>query len=138
MGARHMSRLLMVMAILATGELPFRPLSDANDHFSASNLTKTYEKDPSLFLNPSAPSWLDPDELDRYGVAPFSFAPDGSTKRVWSHSFPDEVAKLSPEEKDEVTGPQAGVQVGIPSYISVPGTLLGGAILLVKVLSELF
>ena len=114
-------------------ELPFRSLTGPNDRFTASDLTMLYEKDTSLFLNPSAPPYLDLEQLDRY-----QYSRADTTRRVWSRPPPDEVAELSPQEKDEITPPTAGVQVGIPSYISVPGTLIGGAALLIKVLSELF
>lgn len=124
---------LCVAGQAAASELPFRPLTHPDDHFSASALTMAYEKDFSVFLSPDAASSLDLDELDRY-----RYAASDTTKRVWSDPSPDEVAELTPEEKDEVTTPTAGVQVGIPSYIAVPGTLIGGAVLLVKVLSELF
>ena len=117
--------------------LPFRPISGPGDHFSASNLTITYENDSSLFLNVDAVSYLDLDELDRHGVPMYPEDADGR-RRVWSDPDPSEVAELTPEQKDAATPPTAGVQVGVPSYISVPGTLIGGAILLVQVLSQLF
>jgi hypothetical protein len=125
--------LLCVAGRVAAGELPFRPLTHPDDHFSASDLTMAYERDLSIFLSPNAPSYLDLDQLDRY-----RYAAADSSRRVWSDPDPEHVAQLTPEQKDEVTPPTAGVQVGIPSYVSVPGILIGGAALLVKVLSELF
>lgn len=143
MRARSVWRAWLLVACLggaaAADVLPFRPLSNPGDHFSASDLTIAYETDSSLFLNGAAYSYLDLDELDRHGLPRYEEDTADGSKRVRSESAPDDsVAELSPDEKDEAVPPPAGVQVGIPSYIAVPGTLIGGAALLAKVLSELF
>jgi len=42
---------------------------------------------------------------------------------------------VSPSEKEALTPPSAGVQVGIPSAVAATGALLGGLALLVKILT---
>ncbi len=78
------------------------------------------------------------DDLDRYGEPRYADDPADPTRRVYSDTVPDNVAEMTDEEKDAATPPTAGVQIGVPSYISVPGTLIGGAAMLIHVLSELF
>ncbi len=131
--------IVCLTAPAVAAELPFRPLDGPGDRFTASLLTATYAKDPSLLLNPQMAVYLDLDQLDRYGTQPPPQARAAGSRRIWADpDATDPVAELSPEEKEDAIEPTAGVQVGIPSYISVPGTLIGGAALLVHVLRELF
>jgi hypothetical protein len=119
----------------ATTTLPFRPLGGPHDRFSASNLTVTYEKDPTLFLNGSRPP-IDLAQLDRYGHFPYGDVPlDPNEKSLVGSPRPQSVADVSPQEKDELTPPTAGAHVGIPSAVAATGALLGGLAILVKILT---
>lgn len=122
-------------AATASGALPFRPLSSPTDRFAASNLTRAYEKDVSLFLNSQGPR-VDLAELDRHGYFPYGDRPyDPEWKSLVESGEARRVAEMSPKEKDEVTPPTAGVQVGIPSAVAATGALIGGLALLVKILT---
>ncbi|UCE03517.1 MAG: hypothetical protein JSW67_04830 [Candidatus Latescibacterota bacterium] len=106
--------------------------------FAASQLTRVYDRDPTLFLGESA-NLLDPEQLDRYGWFPYGDIPAGSdSKRLLQEADPNDVANLAPSEKDAIEGPEAGAYVGIPSAVAATGAVIGGLGLLAKFISEFF
>lgn len=122
--------------------LPFRALERPEDHFTASNLTDDYE-DRFVRLESLVPPPrrrdLDQIESDsRWTQADAdSIARADSTALALFGDSRDRTASLSPEERDALTPPAAGVRVGLPGPTAAITALAGGLGLLAKLIHEL-
>jgi hypothetical protein len=118
--------------------LAFRPLGGPTDRFSVSDLTRTYERDLTIWSNAGRQPVLDLAWLDRYGGSTGGHAAiDSSDIDVVGGAERREPTAMTPDERAAAEPPQPGVQVGIPSPVAVAGALLGGVAVLVKLIAAL-
>ena len=115
--------------------LPFRPLQGPDDVFSASSLTISYDRAWMSFSNPRGPR-IDMAALDRHGYFPPGDVPaDSLARALYERALHPDVAEVTPADKDALSPPKAGAQVGIPSAVAATGALLGGLAILIKILT---
>lgn len=124
--------------------LPFRPLVEPTDHFTASDLTDHYEKTfVQLQSLTPPPRRLDLSEIEALSswtqAAADSVAEADSTAfPLFGDSDPRDAANLPPEERETaIPAAGAGVRVGLPGPTAAITALAGGLGLLVKVIYEL-
>lgn len=135
LGGAWASAALASTTLETSRPLPFLALSGPNGRFTASNLTAVYEKDPTSLLNRRGPR-IDLAQLDRHGHFPYGDTPiDPNEKSLVESTQPQEVADVSPTEREELTPPKAGAHVGIPSAAAATGALIGGLAILIKILT---
>jgi hypothetical protein len=123
-------------------QLPFLPASEPGQAFTASRLTKTYERNLMQFVRPvrrSRPTELE--GLDQLAAAPpaapDTTAADSSDIRLTRARQGKGAAELTPDEKTAHAPEKPGAHVGIPSPVAATSALVGGFVLLVKLISEL-
>lgn len=121
--------------------LPFLAAKNAQDRFAVSAFTKTYEEQLLIFASqstsrsPRTLEWLD--HQARIAAAAAATArEDSSDVRVATGGTGD-AATIPPEEKKALEPPKPPVSVGIPSPVAIAGSLAGGLVLLVKLLTAL-
>lgn len=124
----------------ADSGLAFRPLAGPGDRFSVSNLTRSYERDLTLWSSRASGSARDLAWLDRHGRAMAGSASAGADSSdidvVGATPVRDPTA-MTPADKDAAQPPQPPVRVGVPSPVAVAGSLLGGLALLVQLIAKL-
>jgi hypothetical protein len=122
--------------------LPFLPASEPGQTFTASRLTKTYNRDLMQFVRPvrrlpateiAALDALPPARV----AAPDSAVADSSDIRLTRNGQGKRPTELSPTEKAALAPEKPGAHVGIPGPVAATTALLGGFALLVKLISEL-
>lgn len=123
------------------GALPFLPAEEPGQSFTASRLTRTYERDVMQFVRPvrkSPPTQVAGlDALPAPAARPDTAAADSSDIRLTRAEQGRKPTELGPDEKAALNPPQAGAHVGIPGPVAATTALLGGFALLVKLISEL-
>jgi hypothetical protein len=123
-------------------QLPFLPADEPGQSFTASRLTKVYARDVMQFVRPvrrSRPTELE--GLDQLAAAPAAVADtaaaDSSDIRLTRARQGKGSAELAPGEKAALVPEKPGAHVGIPSPVAATTALLGGFVLLLKLISEL-
>lgn len=118
--------------------LPFRPLVEPSDHFTASDLTDDYEKKfvPLQSLTPP-PRRLDLDAIEASSRWAQATEDADSTLALFDASRARDAANLPQEEREAMARATAGVRVGLPGPTAAITALAGGLGLLVKFIYEM-
>lgn len=125
-----------------TTKLPFRAVTHASEHFTASDLTCDYEREfvPLQSLLPP-PRRLDLAriESDSEWTQAWvdSIGADSTALALFGDSRARDAATLPPEERDAMTPATAGVRIGLPGPTAAITALAGGLGLLAKLIHEL-
>jgi hypothetical protein len=121
--------------------LPFLPATEPGQPFTASRLTRTYERDLMQFVRPVRRARPTEPGYDQVAVAPAAAADtaaaDSSDIRLTRARQGKGAAELTPAEKAAASPEKPGAHVGIPGPVAATSALVGGFVLLVKLISEL-
>ena len=121
--------------------LPFLAAKNARDRFAVSEFTKAYEEPLLVFASQSSSrsprtlEWLD-HQAEVAAAAAAAARNDSSDVRVATGGS-GSAATIPPEEKKALEPAKPPLAVGIPSPVAIAGSLAGGLVLLVKLLTAM-
>jgi hypothetical protein len=113
------------------------------DHFTASDLTDSYEKQFVPLQNLVPPprrrdlSAIEAASIWTQAAADSAANTDSTALALFGDSRAQTAVALPPEEREALTAPTAGVRVGLPGPTAAITALTGGLGLLAKLIYEL-